>query len=189
MNANEKKISKASEAKTLNTTERKSIILDRLSNSEEPISASVFAGDFSVSRQIIVGDIAVLRAAGNDIIATPRGYIMQSTLHGDQNEFIATLAVKHDTKDMEEELSTIVDYGGIILDVTVEHPIYGQLVGALNISSRYDVQLFMDKIRNNKTKPLSNLTNGIHLHRIKCRDGAAFQLIKEQLKNKGILFE
>lgn len=173
----------------MNANERKNSILERLSQAGGPISASVLAKDYSVSRQIIVGDIAVLRAAGNDIIATPRGYIMQSLLPGGHNEYVGTLAVKHDTDGMEDELSTIVDYGGIVLDVTVEHAVYGQLVGVLNISSRYDVQLFMDKLRSNKTKPLSNLTNGIHLHKIQCRDVATFEMIKGKLKDKGILFE
>ena len=55
------------------TTRRKEI-LRQLQLSEKPVSASRFARDLGVSRQIIVGDVALLRAAGEDIIATSRGY-------------------------------------------------------------------------------------------------------------------
>ena len=41
-----------------------------------PVSATALAKQFSVSRQIIVGDVALLRAAGEESLATPRGYVL-----------------------------------------------------------------------------------------------------------------
>ena len=60
--------------------ERRQAIRELLQNSKQPVSASVLAARFAVSRQIIVGDIALLRAAGADISATPRGYVILLSL-------------------------------------------------------------------------------------------------------------
>ena len=53
--------------------ERRQAILDYLRHSSRPVSAGFLAERFSVSRQAVVGDVALLRAAGADISATPRG--------------------------------------------------------------------------------------------------------------------
>ena len=47
-----------------------------LNNSKEPVTGSTLAKDFNVTRQVIVQDMAILRAEGKDIIATPQGYMM-----------------------------------------------------------------------------------------------------------------
>lgn len=52
--------------------ERRQAIRELLQRAKQPVSATALAAQFSVSRQIIVGDIALLRAAGADISATPR---------------------------------------------------------------------------------------------------------------------
>ena len=57
---------------------RRKEILHTLANEEKPVSASKFASRFQVSRQIIVGDIALLRASGATIIATARGYVLET---------------------------------------------------------------------------------------------------------------
>lgn len=167
--------------------ERRKNIEKTLRNNTEPVSATALAKIFSVSRQVIVGDIALMRAAGIKISATPRGYVINS--EGDKIDNDYTIACIHDDKNMAEELYTVVDNGGTVVDVTVEHPVYGQIVGELRISSRYDVDLFMEKIKNNQAQPLSNLTGGIHLHTIRCRDEETFNRIKEALKKQRIILE
>ena len=59
-----------------NAMERREAVLERLRAAQAPVSAAALARQFSVSRQIIVGDVALLRAAGADITATPRGYVL-----------------------------------------------------------------------------------------------------------------
>ena len=56
----------------MNTIDRREDIVRRLTISAEPISASSLAAAYGVSRQIIVGDIALLRASGEKISSTPR---------------------------------------------------------------------------------------------------------------------
>ncbi len=166
-------------------TQRRQQILKQLAQSDKPISASRFAQEFSVSRQVIVGDIALLRAAGEEIIATARGYKRQKDFKGQ----LSKLAVWHDAGQTREELETIVALGGEILDVIVEHELYGELVGGLHISSLSDVDAFMQKYEASNAALLSQLTNGVHLHTIRCTDEKMLAAIKAALAEKGILYQ
>ena len=165
--------------------ERRQAICDSLKAAHQPISATALAARFSVSRQVIVGDIALLRAAGADISATPRGYVIQKSPAG----LIRQVACRHNAVGMETELNAIVDQGCTVLDVIVEHPIYGQLTGPLQLSSRYDVGQFVARCRKESAAPLSLLTEGIHLHTVSCPDEGAFQRVRGALKELGVLLE
>lgn len=172
----------------MNTSERRLEIISQLKSQEAPISASHLASLLNVSRQIIVSDVALLRAQGFNISATPRGYILIQSSNvaiSHANEVI--LACRHSSEQLQEELYTIVDFGAKIIDVTIEHSIYGQLSGTLNLTSRYDVDLFLEKIKNSSDQPLSILTEGVHLHKIACKDEKTFELIKKALDEKGML--
>ena len=57
----------------MNAAQRRNLILEYLSAGERPQSAAALAQRLSVSRQVIVGDVALLRAGGAGITATPRG--------------------------------------------------------------------------------------------------------------------
>lgn len=172
----------------ITSTQRREKILEVLSNSKGPMSASALAGEFQVSRQIIVGDIALLRASGVNVFATPKGYICKSGNVTDfPFPFVAMVACKHSKEQLVSELYTIVDFGGCVIDVTIEHAIYGQLSGSLDIHSRHDVNEFVNKVVTGQGRPLSDLTGGIHLHRIGCKDQKTFDLISQELKKLNIL--
>ena len=168
----------------MNAEQRREAILNTLRRADQPVSATALAGTFSVSRQIVVGDIALLRAGGADISATPRGYVM----HRKEAGLIYKVACCHSGAEaMEAELNTMVDQGCTVLDVIVEHPIYGELTGVLDLSSRYDVSQFI--ARRAQTRPLSMLTEGNHLHTLSCPSEQAFLRVKEQLRALGVLLE
>lgn len=170
----------------MNAEARRSAIVTLLSQSDSPISATALASRFSVSRQIIVGDIALLRAAGADISATPRGY----TLHKEQESgLVRTVACVHTQAQTSEELCIMVDNGCTVLDVVVEHPIYGQITGQLQLVSRYDVAQFVERLETEGGSPLSALTGGIHLHTLRCPDEAAYDRTCQQLREKGMLLD
>lgn len=170
----------------MNSEERRENILSILNN-HEAISATALAKKFNVSRQVIVGDIALMRAAGIKINATPRGYILNyETLKSDN---IFTVACYHDQANMINELYAIVDNGGTILDVAVEHPVYGEIIGELHISTRFDADVFIEKIKNNQAQPLMRLTKGVHIHRIKCKDENTKIRIIEALKRGNIIYK
>jgi len=169
----------------MQSEQRRQAILEILHSASTPISASALATRFSVSRQVIVGDIALLRAAGSEISATPRGYVIQRSLGG----LIQQVACRHSGADMEAELNAMVDNGCTVLDVIVDHPVYGQITGPLQLSSRYDVQQFITRSAEAEARPLSMLTEGIHLHTLSCPSEEAFSRVQEALRAMGILLE
>lgn len=163
--------------------ERRAAIRSILEQADQPVSASVLAARLGVSRQVIVGDVALLRAGGLDVSATPRGYVTGQVAPG----LLRQVACRHDAAGMRSELNAIVDQGCTVLDVIVEHPIYGQLTGPLRMSSRHDVEEFLCRCDRSDARPLSDLTEGIHLHTLACPDEAAFQRVLAVLRKLGIL--
>lgn len=164
---------------------RRQAIAKRLEGASGPVSAAALAREFSVSRQIIVGDVALLRASGMDIAATPRGYV----LPGQSAGLVRTLACRHRADEMEAELNAIVDQGCTVIDVIVDHPIYGQITGPLQLSNRYEVGQFVVRCREEAAVPLSLLTEGIHLHTVSCPSEGAFERVRTALKELDILLE
>lgn len=162
--------------------ERRDGILEMIKKKNTPISATTLAGRFDVSRQIIVGDIALLRAGGVDISSTPRGYVISRREEG----IVRTVACIHDSKDTVKELYIMVDNGCTVIDVIVEHAVYGQLTGMLQISNRHDVDRFYEKISEH-SEPLSTITGGIHLHTLRCPNDAAYDRVIRQLGDAGLL--
>ena len=163
--------------------ERRNAIYQVLS-ADTPISATALAGRFGVTRQVVVGDIALLRAEGRSVIATPRGYIIPAP-----DGFLRTIACVHNAAQTRDELNAMVDCGCTVIDVVVEHPVYGQLTAPLAISSRYDVEQFIEKMASASASPLSALTEGIHLHTLSCPDEAVFDHLRDKLREMGMLFE
>ena len=164
---------------------RRQAILDRLRTADRPVSASALAAGLNVSRQIIVGDIALLRAGGAEISATPRGYVLPRATDG----ITRTIACRHTLAQTGQELDILVDNGCTVLDVIVEHPVYGQLTGQLQISSRYDVEQFLARIRDSDAAPLSLLTGGLHLHTLCCPNEDAYTRACAALKADGLLLD
>ena len=161
---------------------RRQAILDQLRDAAGPISAAALAAKFSVSRQIIVGDIALLRAAGQEITATARGYVIPA-----QNGLLRRIACTHSAEETRDELDAMVDCGCTVVDVIVEHPVYGQLTAPLHLSSRLDVDQFMKRM--DGAAPLSQLTGGVHLHTLSCPDEDAFQRVRASLAELGVLLQ
>jgi uncharacterized protein len=164
---------------------RRQALLSLLHQRGEPVTGSELASRFQVSRQAIVQDIAILRASGSQILATPQGYLIPRASQG--NCCYAVVTCTHDRHRIEEELSIVVDLGGKALDVIVEHPIYGELRGSLMIASRRDLGLFLDKLRETEANPLSFLTGGIHMHTLEAPDAAVMAEITAALRRAGFL--
>ena len=170
----------------MHAAQRRDALLELLRTSRGPVSATALARRFSVSRQIIVGDIALLRAGGADIASTPRGYVIPAQ---EDTGLTCTLVCRHTAADLERELNLMVDNGCTVLDVVVEHPLYGQLTGQLHLSSRYDVQEFIRSVSESRAKPLSDLTGGIHLHNLLCPSQEAYQRVRSALDAAGFLLK
>ncbi len=170
----------------MNSAQRREEILRRLTDAAAPVSASALAGELGVSRQIVVGDVALLRAAGTQIDATPRGY----QLHPEAKGYTGILACAHRTaEEMRTELYTVVDQGGVVVDVAVENPLYGELRGNLNLASRYDVDNFIQQAAETPECLLSRMTGGVHLHTLRCPDEATFRRVRDALDALGLLYK
>lgn len=151
-----------------------------------PIRGGELARHFRVSRQCVVQDVAILRAGGEDIVATPRGYRLPK---GAGRRHRAILASRHAPERTEEELQILVDHGVKILDVMVEHPLYGELRGSLMIESRADVQDFLGQVSASHASLLSSLTGGVHLHTIEASRPEMISRAKARLRARGFLLK
>ena len=156
-----------------------------LTTATGPLSGGKLGKTFEVSRQVIVQDVALLRAQGLDIIATARGYILYK--NPDKNKQRVIL-VRHQYDDIGDELNTIVDFGGIVRNVLIEHPIYGEMTGTMMLKTRRDVQRFVKDIAEFDTFPLMNLTHGIHMHTVEASSEKLLDEIEEALSKKGYLY-
>ena len=170
----------------MNGEERRSLIISRLGQSDLPVSAGKFAEEFSVTRQIVVADIALLRASGYSIRAERRGYVLDRQIHSGE---LRRVVVKHGAKELREELYAFVDNGAKILDVIVDHAIYGTISAQLNFSTRYDVDCFVEKVATTDAKPLSMLTEGLHIHTFIPPNQDAFERIIKKLTELGVYIE
>lgn len=164
--------------------ERREGIINKIRNSKNPVSGTALAELYQVSRQVIVQDIALIRAAGYDIISTNRGYLLNTPV-GVSRIF----KLSHTDEQLEDELCSIVDLGGKIVNVMVNHRVYGHLEAELNISSRRNVADFMNDIRSGKSSPLKNITSNYHYHTIEADTEETLSLIGEMLERKGYLIE
>lgn len=165
----------------MNSKERRKYIEDLLRKTNTPHKGHVLSEELGVTRQIIVKDIAILRAEGKKIIATPEGYLISNE---EKNLVKKVMAFSHKADDIEDELKTVVKFGGIIEDVIIEHSVYGELKGMLMIKTLYDVENFIKKINEHKAEPLLILTGGIHLHTISAENDDIMHNITTELKNK-----
>jgi len=165
---------------------RRTALLNVLGQSAVPVTGADLSGRFGVSRQVIVQDIAILRARGEQVLATPQGYMFP----GRQERAVrGMVACRHSREAIEQELGIIVDLGGRVLDVIVEHPLYGELCGTLMIASRRDLSLYLARLGQTKARPLSALTGGVHLHTIEVSDSAALAEIVASLRQAGFLID
>jgi uncharacterized protein len=149
-----------------------------------PIRGAELARQFRVSRQCLVQDVAILRAGGEEILSTPRGYrLAEPTLQAHRE----ILACRHAPGRTAEELQILVDQGVKVLDVIIEHPLYGELRGSLMLESRADVQEFLDRVRESGAPLLSSLTGGVHLHTVEASRPERIARAKAELRERKIL--
>lgn len=169
----------------MNAEERREKIVEVLEKSKKPIPGNELAKLFNVTRQVIVQDIAILRASGKDILSTSSGYMIESQ----RQLVIKKVACRHSREELRDELMTFVECGCKVVDVIVEHPIYGELHGLLMISNSKDVENFLKNLEEKEASLLSELTGGIHLHTIEAINEDSINKAKSILKEKGILLE
>ena len=170
----------------MDARERRRAIMAVLEGAKDPVSGSALAHEVGVSRQVVVQDIALLRADGHDIVATNRGYVLQEAA---SSPAVPTRLVKvrHSVEQAGDELTSIVDAGGAVLNVIVNHRVYGKITADLDIRNRRDIEHYLHDIASGKSFPLLTVTSGYHFHRIAAEDEQTLDEIEAMLKEKGYL--
>lgn len=168
----------------MNGVDRRKKIISMMRESSEPISGGKLGRETGVSRQVVVQDIALLRTEGYPIMATARGYVLDEPKKTER-----LFKMFHADERTEEELQTVVDLGGCVVDVMVNHRVYGKMSAPLNIRNRRDVQVFMNQLKTGKSAPLKNITSGYHFHRISADSEEILDEIEAVLKEKQLLAE
>ena len=166
----------------MKVAERRKAIVNLLLSAEEPISGGELAQKFGISRQIIVQDITVLKGMGYDILSTNQGYVMQKSPLKER-----VFKVYHTTEQTADELQTIVDLGGIVADVFVWHKAYGRLEATLNISSRLQIDQFIESVRTGKSVELMHITGGYHYHTVRASSDELLDKIEFALASKNYI--
>ena len=165
-------------------SDRRDDIICQIRQSAVPLSGTKLAAMYHVSRQVIVQDIALIRAAGYDIISTNRGYILNTVKSARR-----VYKVHHTDEQLEDELCMIVDNGGIVKNVMVNHRVYGRIEAELNIDSRRKAAGFIEDIRSGKSSPLKNITSNYHYHTVIADKEETLDLTEELLREKGFLIK
>lgn len=166
----------------MNAKERRENILKHLEGVESPISATALAKIMGVSRQVIVNDVALLRAEGESILSLARGYLLQKKTVCER-----AFKLRHSDEEVEKELNLVVDLGGTVVDVFVYHRSYGLIRARMDIKSRLDVAAFLNDIKTGKSSLLKNVTSGYHYHTIRAESEKTLDLIEKSLKDNGFL--
>lgn len=159
---------------------RRKKIIEIVRESDRPVSGTALASQLNVSRQVVVTDIALIRANGVDIISTNRGYVLNQT-----SGCKRIIKSRHTDDEILDELFTIVDNGGVAENIIINHRFYNRLEAPLNVSSRRQAKDFMEAIKSGKSKSLSSATSGYHYHIISADSEDTLDIIEEELKQKG----
>jgi len=164
--------------------ERRQELLETLRTAHEPVLGSELAQRFGVSRQVLVQDMAILRAGGSDVIATPRGYLLRNPEPASHR---AVLHVRNDRASMVDQMTVLVDLGIRIVDDMIDHPVLGPLRADLSISSRQDVLEYAERLESTKSAPLFELTGGRHSHTVESVRPDLLERARTELQQRGYL--
>lgn len=163
---------------------RREEILSLMGNTENPLPANVLAERFKVSRQVIVQDIAVLRASGYDITATNRGYVLNTKVRATR-----VFKCRHTFEEIVDEGVLIIEAGGRIEDIYVNHRLYGRISARLGLYTRTHVEELYRSLVSGASKPLMSVTDGYHYHTVSAPNDETLDEIERLLRIKGFLIE
>ncbi|MBQ3492924.1 MAG: transcription repressor NadR [Clostridia bacterium] len=166
----------------MNAEERRKEIALFLLSQNKPVPGAMLAEQFKVSRQIIVQDVSSLKDSGYEVLSTHYGYLLKQSPYVEK-----VFKFKHEKEQTEDELTTVVDLGGIVVDVFVWHKVYGKVRAELNIYSKYHVKKFMDGVRSGKSTELMDITGGYHYHTVRAESKEILDLIEKELNKKGFI--
>lgn len=168
-------------------TDRRDYLLKVLNQASEPLTGNVLAKKTGVSRQVIVQDISLLKATGEQIMATSQGYLLIKHTQNDRT-FKRLIVCQHTPEETAEELYLMVDQGVMVRNVVIEHPVYGDLEATLMLKDRHDVNEFLTKIKTTNAPYLAELTDGVHIHTLESDREEKIDSCIQALEARGFIF-
>lgn len=172
----------------MNAVERRKKITEIISTSSEPVTGNELASMLSVTRQVVVQDIALLKAGGLQVVATPSGYMMINIVI--KGRHVKVFTCRHmSLEQAKAELKIIVANGGKVRDVIIEHPVYGEISGTLMLHTMEAVENLIERLKQKDSQMLSSVTDGIHMHTVEAEDERTLDVIEEKLRKAGILLQ
>ena len=170
----------------MNGETRREKIKQMLQESSQPLTGTALANALHVSRQVIVQHIALMRAEQLPILSTNKGYLLrpdQTPAAQPKRVFF----VRHTTAQVLEEFMTVIELGGRILDVAVEHELYGSIRTELLIDNARDAEEFAERLMRCRDNPLKVLTDDCHFHTVCAPSEKLLDLIEQELRTRGFL--
>ena len=166
--------------------QRRTKIRQLLLDARLPMTGTALAKQLHVSRQVIVQDIALMRAEHLPILSTNKGYLLRSDgVRVQQPKRV--FFVRHTTDQVMEEFMTVIDLGGRILDVSVEHELYGPIRADLLIENAQDAAEFVERLKSCRDNPLKVLTDDCHYHTVTAPSEKLLDLIEDELRLRHFL--
>ena len=165
---------------------RRARIVEALAAASGPLSGTALAEKCGVSRQVVVQDVALLRERGEKIVSTNRGYVL---LADDPARPARLFKCRHTAEQTADELTCVVDLGGRVEDVFVNHRVYGVVSSALGVGSRRDVERFMAELASGVSSPLLEVTSGYHFHHVSAASEEVLDEVGRALAARGYLAE
>ena len=162
--------------------ERRKQLVATLVTAKSALSGTTLAKELNCSRQIIVSDIAMLKASGIDIIATNKGYIINENPLCER-----VFKVRHTSDKTKDELSLIIGLGGIVKDVYVWHKVYGKIKVELNLFSESEIDKYMQAIKSGKSSELMHITDGYHYHTVSADSKEILDDIEKKLTEENYI--
>ena len=172
------------EEKIMKSAERRREILSLLGNADNPVPANLLKEKFNVSRQVIVQDIALLRANGYDITSTNRGYIINA-----KPQATRIFKCRHSLDELLTEGTLIISSGGKIEDIFVNHRVYGKISYRLALYNKTHVEELYRSLTAGASKPLMSVTDGYHYHTVTAENEKVLNEIEKKLKEHNFLIE
>lgn len=168
----------------MKANDRRAEILSLIGNSQNPVPANFLSEKFSVSRQVIVQDIALLRAQGYGVISTNRGYVLDTGVGAER-----VFKCRHTLQELLSESEIIISNGGKVEDIAVHHRVYGKISARLELSTARHAEELYRSLVSGASKPLMSVTDGYHYHTVSAQSEAELDKIEAALKTAGFLIE
>ena len=139
-----------------------------------------------VSLHVFVQVIALLRAEDKRVLSTNKGYLLYDP-ECSAGRSRRAFHVCHTAEQVLDELTAIAELGGQVLDVSVEHELYGQIRVDLVIRTAQDAAEFAARLRASDGEPLNVLTGGEHYHTVEAPSEQLLDVIEAELNRRGYL--